>query len=349
MLAIERDILKWEGAHSKDAVSFLDHELRSSHSFSVREEYPALFREFPGGESLVITHEEKVVAHVGYVVREFQSSGFRMKIGLIGLVATAHEFRGQGLASRLLKKAFEELKLKGCLLSLLWSDNSRFYYPLGFHRAGRERGFKFSFDSVPDSSSEIGEATSQDVSQIWRLYQRHSLKIDRSLEEQKLLLQIPQTKTFVVKEKNAVTAYAVLGKGADFTGYLHEWGGDLENVLKIVSHCQKNILKQEPLTLIAPENFDLNPIRQYATERWEGVVALFKILDRTMLLSLYENYLNQNEIPYHWNRENNGIVFDHQEIFARNDEETLHLLFGQGPALKTHPELPFYLWGFDSI
>jgi len=335
--------------HIDKVVSFLDTELRKDYSFSVREEYPALFSEFPGGESLVVTQEERVVSHLGYVVREFQCADYRMKIGLIGSVVTEKAYRGQGIASRLLKKAFEELRSKGCVISLLWSDNAPFYLPLGFFRAGRERDYKFSKDSVPDVTLNVRQATLQDTNLIWRLYQRNQLKVDRSLEEQKNLLQIPKAHVFVADKEGQVTAYVAVNKGADFENYIHEWGGNPHDVMQLISYVQKNILPENDLTLIAPDKVDLNPIKQFAIEKWNGAVGLFKILDRTMLLSLYENYLNKHQILYSWNREQNGILFGKEEAFLRNDQEILQVIFGEGETPQTHPELPFFLWGFDSI
>ncbi len=348
MIATDFHIEKSVPNSSSKIIHFLDSELRQEHSFSVEKEYPALFTEFPGGESLVVSQGEEILAHLGYVVREFQCADYRMKIGLIGSVVTKKAYRGQGIASRLLKKAFDELRLKGCVISVLWSENAKFYLPLGFHRAGRERDLKFSCESVPDVVTPVRVATLQDASHIWRLYQRNPLKVDRSLEEQKHLLQTPLSKVLVTGVEN-VTSYIAINKGADFENYIHEWGGNPHDVLQAITYAQKQLYPDTPLTLIAPAKMDLNPIKQFACERWNGAVGLFKVLDRTMLLRLYENYLRKLEVKYSWNREKNGILFGKDEVFARNDQELISMVFGEGETPQTHPELPFFLWGFDSI
>lgn len=348
MIATDIHIEKTLPSSSQKIISFLDAELRQDYPFSMQKEFPALFTDFPGGESLIVTQGEEIIAHLGYVVREFQCADYRMKIGMIGSVVTNKAYRGQGIASRLLKKAFEDLRLKGCVVSILWSENAKFYFPLGFYRAGRERDLKFSVDSVPDVVVPSRKASVQDANQIWRLYQRNPYKIDRSLEEQKHLLQIPNCQVLVTGE-NAVTSYIAINKGADFENYIHEWGGNPQDVLQSITYAQRELYPDKELTLIAPMRVDLNPIKQFAKERWNGAVGLFKVLDRTMLLSLYENYLRKLDVQYSWNREKNGILFGKQEVFARNDQELIQMVFGEGEVAESHPELPFFLWGFDSI
>ncbi len=349
MMTTEIQIQKASSVSSEKIISFLNQELRSQSEFSIEAEYPAMFSEFPGGDSLIITQGEEIVSHAAYVIREFQSANYRMKMGVVGSVATRKDFRGQGYASRLMKKAFDEMRSRGCMVSLLWSDNEQFYYPLGFYRIGRELDLKFSMESVPDMLDGVREATSQDVAHIWRLYQRHELKIDRSLEEQKLLLKTPLAKVYVWADSSGVKSYVVINKGVDFKNYIHEWGGDIQGVTQIVAYCQRKIYKQTPLTLISPAAIDLNPLKQFAVEKWEGVVGLMKVLDRTLLMSLYENFLKRQNIAYSWNREKNGLFFGKDEHFIRNDQELLKLVFGEGGTPKNHPELPFFLWGFDSI
>ena len=108
------------GAMHEDLIDFLDVTLRPAAGFSIRKEYPALFGEYPGGESFVLRVEGELASHVGFVVREFQHTKYRMRIGLIGSVVTAPQFRSMGFAKKLLEQALRELKRRGCLICVLW-------------------------------------------------------------------------------------------------------------------------------------------------------------------------------------------------------------------------------------
>lgn len=334
---------------SEKVVSFLNQELRPRHKHSISQEFPALFGHYPGGQSLYIEKDGVVVSHVGMVVREFQHPHFRLRVGLIGSVATAHPFRGLGMASTLLRHAITELKRKGSVVALLWSDHSDFYLPLGFHRTGRETDFRFS----PDHFVE-GDLTprpmnlDKDIEAIWRLYQRHSAKVDRSLEEMKRLCRIPETKIYVTERAGALTSYIAINKGADFTDYIHEWGGDLADLQKNISYCQKQFYPQKPLTLIAPSDYELGPINEIAVEKWNGVLGLVKILDRQRLISIYSDYLRKLQCDFKWDREKESIEIGGNIISTKTDPELLRLVFGAGIE-AAYPVLPLFLWGFDSI
>lgn len=336
-------------APTEKVVSFLNQELRPRYAHSIQQEFPSLFGDYPGGQSLYIEKDGTVVSHVGFVVREFQHLHFRLRVGLIGSVATSHPFRGQGMASMLLRHALSELKAKGSVLALLWSDHSEFYLPLGFHRAGREVDFRFSAEHLPETDLMprlIKPET--DVEAVWRLYQRHPVKVDRSLEEMKKLCRIPETRIYVTERGGALTSYLAINKGADFTDYIHEWGGDLEDLQKNIAYCQKHFYPTKPLTLIAPADDELAPIKQIAVEKWEGVLGLMRVLDRNLLISIYSDYLRKSGIECKWEKDKEFVEVSGVKIPTKTDSELLKMIFGEG-AGALHPVLPLFLWGFDSI
>ncbi len=328
---------------------FLDGELRAKVSYSVQQEYPSLFGEFPGGQSLYIQKENQVASHVGFVNREFQHSQFRMKIGLIGSVATAAQWRGMGMASSLMKEAFSELKRRGAVIAVLWSDQADFYLPLGFYRAGREVDLKFSAQNVPENMEPAKPFEMQKhLSQVWRLYQKHILKLDRSLEEQARLCQIPETQIFVTEKAGTLTSYIAINKGADFTDYIHEWAGEVLEVQRNVAYCQRQFFPEKEMTLIAPAHYDLGMLRQIATERWDGILGLIKVLDRRMLISIYTDYLKKNSVHCVWGKDFEHLTINGQVYPSKTDAELLLLILGDATT-SSHPVLPFFLWGFDSI
>jgi GNAT superfamily N-acetyltransferase len=347
---IERLEFRYKGLVHRGLFQFLNQELRAKHSFSVEQEYPSLFGEYPGGTSLILKTENQIVCHVGFVIREYQHAHYRLKLGLVGNVVTHRAFRGLGLAARLMKEALQELKRRGAVISVLWSDNQDFYLPLGFSRAGREVDLRFSKDNVPvESTGVVREMDLQhDASPIWRIYQKHTGKLDRSLEEQKALCQIPNTRIYVTESNNTVTSYVAINKGADFEDYIHEWGGDLYELQRNIAYCQKNIFADRPLTLIAPAFCDLGPVQQMAVERWDGVLGLVKVLDRGKLLAAYYDYLKAVNIPFTHDRERERIKIQSFEMSLKSDQEALGVVLGNESLLR-HPVLPIFLWGFDSI
>lgn len=327
-----------QASEARPIFDFLNKELRPKASFSIEKEYPSLFGDVPGGESLFIEREGNIVSHVGTLVREYRYIESRFKVGLIGSVATNFHYRGEGLASLLIKEAVTRLKSQGCVIAILWSDKPEFYSPLGFYRAGQEKDFQFSIESVTESPEVSREGVSEvEVHKIWRLYQKHAGRVDRSLEEMKALLNIPNTRIFVTVRAGEITSYLVINKGVDFTGYIHEWGGDLPSLAGNIAFCQKNFFKEQKLTLIAPFQGNKESFSQIAEKEWDGSLGLIKILDRSKLIACYREFLAQNKIDQ-----------IKRDFTQATDLECIHWIFGKEG--ENDPSvLPLFLWGFDSI
>jgi GNAT superfamily N-acetyltransferase len=347
--SIESIDFRRRGLNHRELYDFLNSQLRPHAKFSIHEEYPSLFGEFPGGQSLVLREEKGIMAHAGFVVREYQHPLFRLKMGLIGSVVTHRDFRGMGYGVAVLREVIAELKRQGCVLALLWSETPEFYQPLGFARSGREIDLRFEKSSVPENTGTVREFDfNHDVSQVWRLYHKHHAKLDRSLEEQKNLCRIPQARIFVTDKDSTLSSYIVINKGADFEDYIHEWGGDIYEIQRNIAHCQRYLFPDRPLTMIAPAFYDLGPLRQMAVEKWDGVLGMVKVLDKGKLLAAYYDYLKKSEIPFQWDRDRENFTVNNTSMPLRSDLDALTVVLGTDQK-SDKPVLPIFLWGFDSI
>lgn len=336
-------------AIQEKVLNFLNKETSLNELRIFQEEYPSIFKSCPGGESLCVIEQDRVVSHVAFIDREFQHPMVRMKLGLLGLVATHPDLRKRGFASQLVQQACLELKKKGCLIAVLWSDQEKFYLPLGFHRAGREQDLRFSTSMMRGDFGEVRPMDfDKDSHLIWRLYQKQNYRLDRSLEEQKKLLKTPQSKVFVTEKDGKLSSYIVVNKGADFTDYIHEWAGEPSELQRNISFCQKQYFPSQPLTLIAPSDADISLLKQVAEEKWEGALGLIKILDKNLLLSTYMNFLKINKIEHVWSKDKGTILFSDSEFTLDSELDVIQLVFGDEKR-NLHPTLPLFLWGFDSI
>ncbi len=326
---------------------FLNVQLRPKAGYCISTEYPALFGDYPGGASVVSTINGLVAGHVGFVAREFVCPGVRLKIGLIGSVVTAPEFRNHGIACDLMGRAISDLKARGCLVACLWADDTAFYEQFGFYRAGREIDFRFDASSFPgdlEPSIEFDERIHTHL--VWRLYQKHPLRLDRSLEEQKRLVRVPRARLFLTRQGNEISSYIAVNKGADFTDYIHEWGGELAEVQKNIAGTQKHFFNDRSLTMIAPASYELSKIRAIASQEGKGVVGTLAVLDRSMLVSHYSSFLRREGVEH--SLVGSKLRFQKDEFPFVTSKEVLQHIFGDAGEPR-HPVLPFFLWGFDSI
>lgn len=328
---------------------FLDSQLRPDMGYSIWDEYPSVFGEYPGGGSHVAVDKGKVVSHAAFVTREFQYGDLRMRIGLVGSVVTSPEYRGQGMAKRVLTETINELKKRGCAIAVLWTGQPDFYRHLGFFRTGRELDYRFTPDGVPSTDQiAIEYDESRHAHWVWRLYQKHDVRVDRSLEEQKKLCRVPGARLFLTERDGRVLSYIVIHKGADFKNYIHEWGGQPDEVAQNISWVQRNHFRQHNLTLIAPAHYHLREIDHIASAQWYGVLGMMRVLNRPKLIATYLDHVKRVGYEATYFRRDNIIRFPEGVASVVRDEDLLNLVFGEG-AFPEYPAIPFFLWGFDSI
>lgn len=328
--------IDWATGGNPAVLSFLDKQLRPDAGFSLRDEYPSLFHRAPGGESLYLDGDGDVVAHAAFLTRIFRHPDYEMKIGLIGSVVTAPKLRGRGFGSLLVTRALDELRRRGSVVALLWSEKNDFYGPLGFHRAGRECDFRFPAQLQPEGPEPVAFEPARHARGLWECYRRHTAGLDRSQAELEKLCAIPRSRIFVTEREGKVTSYLAIQKGADFENYIHEWGGEISELRRNIAWVQTRYFPLAELTLISPAYYDRQSFQDMARLQWDGVLGLIKVLDPTALISVYREFLRKHSLALPWDEP------------PRDEAELLRVIFGDASP-PAHPVLPFFLWGFDSV
>lgn len=323
-----------------EVARFLQKSLRREYSFPIQQEYPSLFNRKFGGVSLIEKVNHQIVSHVGYVVKEYRHRHFQAKVGMIGSVVTDKQYQGRGFASRLLKQALHEMSQQGVDIVVLWSDKPEFYEKLGFVKAGQE------LDFVIDSQKKINSTLSarklhleNDLRAVFQLYSENEFQVLRTLEEMKAFLSIPEVQCYVMEQSGVIASYLCVNKGADFTGVIHEWGGDTESLRENILYCQSNVFVDKSLALIAPFSKANLIFDSISISKSHGILGLMQILNKKWIIN---SYLKWNQFL-----ESSPIVTEN-ELWKLEPQSLVTVCFGQGKFTKGNP-LPFFLWGFDSI
>jgi predicted N-acetyltransferase YhbS len=204
------------------------------------EEFPLLTGRDNRSRCRVIADGAELVAHAAWRPVELVCRSERVRAAGIGLVTTHAAHRGRGLASELVSACVAEARAAGCELALLFGAARGLYRRLGFVPCGRERITRIAAPPVraPGRLRAGGRA---DVPELLELLRAQPLRVERSAAEFERLLAIRNTQLHVFAREGGVVAYAVIGKGRDLQGVVHEWAGEPEAVAGLLAALARKI------------------------------------------------------------------------------------------------------------
>ncbi|TVQ78258.1 MAG: GNAT family N-acetyltransferase [Bradymonadales bacterium] len=206
--------------------------------FELLSSSPKPVEKFGGPNQIFVVQDEgKLVAGLGVLLKEIPARIDRkLLVAFIGNVVTHPDYRNQGLQRKLFDRVDRELEQIGCDLSLLWSNQIDFYQRLGFRLGGLQVTWAPPMIKTesPVQHSEHWELSKElGFRDVWyEAMKARSFVPHRTYEEAKALFQIPEM--YLITHGDA---YALVGKGADFEGVCHEWGGPAEDL----AECFKKI------------------------------------------------------------------------------------------------------------
>ncbi len=359
-----------------EVIRFLDANLRPNQSWSIADEYPTSL-------SLANRHNMRVIAAEGRILSHavFRPMIIKTPIGVfkaagIGSVVTAPNERGRGLSTTIIESCLEGAASADCDFAILWTDLFDFYRRMNFELAGSEvsvlleqttflaaaqktaGGFKSGLKFL-DSNKIAPEA-------LLRLYQSHTVSSHRSQDDIRLGLSIPKARVATAWDpQGRMAAYAVIGKGADLDGYIHEWGGSVSALLGLFQQLLET--ENRDLRLIAPAHSTglLAKLKELGCQEHRGYLGMIRILKTDSLFSKLKRHARSIGIAdLVLEADGDTYKFGFQNHIYQTDSERdlVQLLFGpEKPSQlgKIDPAtakvldrvlpIPLWVWGWDSV
>lgn len=236
-----------------------------------------------------------------------------LSIGIIGGVATHPDWRGKGLASRLVENLVNKLAVQKVSLAVLWGSEHEFYRRLGFALCGCQMVVPLNQLSLP----VITQASHIQRSWCPAIFNQMRTRVGGLIlnEEDRLWVEAHKNvKWYWTGPRERPSAYAGFGRGIDLNHLVHEWGGDwgaLQQILAVISHEHPGAA-----LLAAPECLDRYSFKQGVLPQLEAL-CMARILDPR--------------------------AFRVFEVTMGGLEEKL---FGFGS--RGNPMFPLWFWGLDS-
>ncbi|RJP17806.1 MAG: GNAT family N-acetyltransferase [Candidatus Abyssobacteria bacterium SURF_5] len=357
-----------KAAEHASAIDLLNRTLRPGGPPSILQEYPLVLSERNLRNMRVIVHDGRVVSHAAVYFSNLRTQDAILRVGCIGSVATDPEYRGRGLASRVVGDCLDLMREAGCHVAVLWTQRHSFYRRLGLEAAGSEYLFRLTIADIADEPlCRVAPYDPKHLAGIMRIHEGESLRTERSRREYEEYFSIPKARTLVGLRGDLVTAYAVLGKGEDFKGCVHEWGGDPADLFHLVRKLAVSAGLKEVLILApAAVNPFVDVLMSKRVPYLLEHLAMMKVIDAAALSRVVDSYFFPQASSHF------GIISDDRGIWIHVGKEGAHLerenmlvrlMFGPERAsgiLKAAPPdmirtlerffpIPLFIWGLDSV
>lgn len=347
-------------------VEFLTSSLRAEHSWSIENEYPTALNLQNRHNIRIITDQNKIVSHAVVRPMVIKSPHLIYKVAGIGSVVTHENYRNQGFSQQVLTDCLTVARDQKCDVAILWTHLHDFYRKVGFELAGTEISHTFQ-NEFPAPRAGLRFSSDKNVSAeaVNRLYSQHSVSSVRTPDEIRQYLKIPHTRIYTAwNADNTLAAFAVEGKGADLQNYIHEWGGQVPDLLSLMSFIRKE--KKQAVTLITPAHaHNLNKQLEAVSTRFDGYLGMIKIVDEQALFAKIKRAFRAEGIAdFVLEKRGNGYLFGvgTDLLVVDREHDIVKLLFGpvdyallgfQNEAsvqkISKLLPLPFWVWGWDSV
>ena len=347
-------------------IHFLDHHLRPGLDWSITSEYPTTLASQNSPNMRVILEGEEVLSHAVLKPMIVKTPAGVFKVAGIGSVVTSNLHRNMGLSTKIIESCLAEAIVQDCDFAILWTDIFDFYRRLGFELAGQELALIFDkkISLAQLQSHQILETTQVSADAILKLYNQHRVCTYRTPDEVRKYLQIPNARVYTSWDAaGQLRAYAIEGKGADLSGYIHEWGGNVSELLQLVSHIQG---KRNPITMIIPahsQNLRRQAIEHGAKVK-NGYLGMMKILNLNRVVEKAQRYAKNLGFPWiAFQIKADGLRVESPKSSALVPFNCVaQLLFGPSAPLELRRldaetletlqqilPLPMWIWGWDSV
>ncbi len=346
------------------ALALMEQVLRDGRPLA--QEYPLIFQSNATGRVETLEEDGAVVSTCAWISRTLATPTIDMPVAFVGSVATAPSIRGRGFGSRIVEETLAKAKAEGAALSMLWADSPEWYQARGWIPFGSENVYVIEHGNAILLPEPVGvrPANRDDYAAIHNLYGSHASRTLRIKEETEALMTVPNMQTYVCEREGEVVGYACMGRGEDLAQVIHEWGGEPDAVLPIVSQLwAKSRNEHTRIFMMVPDTeADYRAYFKFVgAEGAQGVLAMAHLGCTKAMAATFNAALPEGVKAEATGEKTIDIVgpkgslrlTDHEILLAlcppRGDRRVVDVIEEEvGASLPNLPVTPF-VWGLDSI
>ena len=340
---LQADVLSGEDAHAKLGV-LINRTFNLPEGTHFLDDFPIWDERFAPEPAvrLGVFNGQDLVASTGIRLAQLKAPHGSITVALLGAVATDEKWRGKGLASQLVSFAVQWAEQRGATAILLWGSEYDLYRKLGFELCGVQYRVPLTGLSLPACELEVGQAWQPAIAQ--QLQKRPSgLALQDS--DSKWLAAHKNVQWFWTGRADAPTAYVAYGRGVDLNGLIHEWGGQPEHLLQLLSHVRTKFPEAQVIgtrDLLEQHGFALD------TNEPE-FVCMATVINPVRIFDAYHP-----EVPFtsKLELERWTLKSGDETISGLDSGDLARVLFGpqnEHRFLSEYLPLPLWLWGLDGV
>lgn len=351
------------------ALRLIHSALRPKGPPAMQKEYPLVLGKKNMENMRVIVGGGEVISHAAIYFSTLRSGNLAFKVGGISSVATHSAYRGRGLGSKVMRDCIGIMRDRACHLSILWTQRQSFYRNLGYESAGSSCLFKPTALHLSNASSDcrIVPYAPARLPDIIEIHNRESFRTERTAKEYETYLALPKTRTLLAMRGGKVSAYAVMGKGEDLRGCMHDWGGDPRDLLRLARELAA-LSETGAIMILAPTRDSelARLLMQMNIPKSSDYLAMIRVIDAEGLSSVVGNHVSGllgKDFRIVQERGGARIKIDREEETVEPERMLARVLFGPDQpsslltgfsretlsALDRALPIPLYIWGLDSV
>ncbi|OQW51935.1 MAG: hypothetical protein A4S09_09725 [Proteobacteria bacterium SG_bin7] len=339
-----------------NVVQFLNSQLRREAKWSIADEYPTTYSAENRENIRIIKGDGQVLSHAAIKTLIIKTPFGLFKVAAIGGVVTAETHRQQGLGRKILDDCVTIAKEQGHDFAILWTNLYELYRKVGFELGGSEISVVLE-KPIPVASPlnlKFLKGSNISAEALEKVYSKHTVTNIRRISDIQKFLKIPNSTVYSAwTPQNQMVAYAVEGKGSDLNGYIHEWGGGVNEILHLLNFALKD--QQRNITVICPGHAQnlIKSIQPHAKVFHPGYLGMIKILNKKNLTEKVNRYA----------RLIGHSRFDLAPLIDQSHESQLvRVFFGPTDSnfiskcddknreiLNQILPIPMWVWGWDSV
>jgi N-acetylglutamate synthase-like GNAT family acetyltransferase len=355
------------------ALRFINALFRPEEPGTMEIEYPHVLGRDNIENMRVIVEDGEVISHSAIYFSTIRSRDLAFKVGGISAVGTHPDHRERGLAGSVVRDCIEVMRERGCHLSFLWTDRHDFYRSFGYEPSGsfyllKPTASEFS-DAPPDC--DIVPYCPERLPEIISIHDREPFRTERTAEEYETFFSLSRTETLLALRDGKVSAYAARGRGRDLMGFMHDWGGEPRDLLRLASE-HVALSGADDIYVLAPthENAFTDLLADLGVQKAYMKLVMLSVIDVDGLSSVVSDYVGKRlGRDFSIIQDEDGIKLvvgpreTGEEALVEPARMLASVIFGPEPpssfltgfsdetlrALDAALPIPLFIWGMDWV